>query len=150
MLNKIRTTSNELYEKFTQHDDGYKGIIEINDDYTFKREPGLNTGHNVRKKMSILNAMLMLNQQAQGVYYPFIADAPTSDLDTVSTYKYLLGIKDVFKQSIIMTKEIQVGTKECTELLTQDNINKVYEIEHIDGGAKPERYEVYSTLKRIK
>ena len=150
LLNKIRTTSNELYERFTKHDVGYKGIIEINDDYTFRREPGLNTGHNARKKMSILNAMLMLNQQAQGVYYPFIADAPTSDLDTVSTHMYLLGIQDVFKQSIIMTKEIRVGTKECTELLKQDNINIVYEIEHIDGGDKPEKYEVYSTLKRIK
>ena len=150
LLNKIRETSNELYEKFTRHDDGYKGIIEINDDYTFKREPGLNTGHNVRKKMAILNAMLMLNQKAQGVYYPFIADAPTSDLDTVSTHKYLLGIQDVFKQSIIMTKEIRVGTKECKDLLEQDNITRVYEIEHKDGGANPERHEVYSILRRIK
>ena len=150
LLSKIRTTSNQLYEKFTCHDIGYKGLIEISDDYSIKHDPVLNTGHNDRKKMSILNAMLYLNQQAQGVYYPFITDAPTSNLDMESTYKYLLGIQDVFKQSIIMTSYIRVGSEEYSNLLQQSKVSKVYKIEQRDGGDNPERHEVYSVIEQIK
>ena len=150
LLNKIRETSNDLYVEFTKHDDGYKGIIEIADDYSIKVDPRLNTGHTDRKKMSVLNAMLKLNQDAQGVYYPFVTDAPTSNLDTESTFKYIMGIQDVFKQSVIMTNQIKVGTEEYQTLLKQSKVSHVYKIEQVDGGDKPERYEVYSVLNQVK
>lgn len=150
LLNKIRETSNDLYVEFTKHDDGYKGVIEIADDYSIKVDPKLNTGHTDRKKMSVLNAMLKLNQDAQGVYYPFVTDAPTSNLDTESTFKYIMGIQDVFKQSVIMTNQIRVGTEEYQTLLEQSKMSRVYKIEQVDGGDKPERYEVYSVLNQVK
>ena len=102
LISKIQIRANEFYDKFTEHDRGYKGRIEINDDYTISFDAGLNTSHEDRKKMSIINALLSLNQEAIGTYYPFISDAPTSSFDPSTTHKYLLGIKDIFHQTIIM------------------------------------------------
>ena len=88
LLRKIEDRSNLFYEKFTEHDRGYKGRVEIDDDYSIKFDAGLNTSHEDRKKMSIINALLSLNQEAIGTYYPFISDAPTSSFDTDTTHKY--------------------------------------------------------------
>lgn len=61
--------------------------------------------------MSIINALLSLNQEAMGIYYPFISDAPTSSFDLETTHKYLLGIKDIFRQSIILTKDVDIESE---------------------------------------
>ena len=102
LLRKIEERANIFYAKFTEHDNGYKGCVKIGDDYYIEFDAGLNTSHEDRKKMSIINALLSLNQEAMGIYYPFISDAPTSSFDLETTHKYLLGIKDIFEQSIKM------------------------------------------------
>src|SRR5690606_1106243 len=78
LLKKIEERANSFYQKFTEHDNGYKGEVIINDDYSIDFDPNLYTSHDDRKKMSIINAMLSLNQEALNTYYPFITDAPTS------------------------------------------------------------------------
>lgn len=50
LLRKIEDRANIYYAKFTEHDFGYKGRIEIDDDYTIKFDAGLNTSHEDRKK----------------------------------------------------------------------------------------------------
>lgn len=102
LLRKIEERANVFYAKFTEHDNGYKGNVKIGEDYSIEFDAGLNTSHEDRKKMSIINALLSLNQEAMGIYYPFISDAPTSSFDLETTHKYLLGIKDIFEQSIIL------------------------------------------------
>ena len=52
LLHKIEERSNEFYEKFTEHDRGYKGKVEIDDDYSIMFDAGLNTSHEDRKKVS--------------------------------------------------------------------------------------------------
>ena len=129
LISKIQIRANEFYDKFTEHDRGYKGRIEINDDYTISFDAGLNTSHEDRKKMSIINALLSLNQEAIGTYYPFISDAPTSSFDPSTTHKYLLGIKDIFHQTIIMTKDVEIGSDKYNDLIKQDKVSRVFQLD---------------------
>jgi DNA sulfur modification protein DndD len=128
LLRKIEERANEFYKKFTEHDQGYKGVVKIDDDYSIEFDAGLNTSHEDRKKMSIINALLSLNQEARDTYYPFISDAPTSSFDLETTYKYLLGIKDVFGQSIILTKDVDLESDKYTELLNQQKVSRIYNL----------------------
>ena len=116
---KIEERANIFYAKFTEHDNGYKGCVKIGDDYSIEFDAGLNTSHEDRKKMSIINALLSLNQEAMGIYYPFISDAPTSSFDLETTHKYLLGIKDIFEQSIILTKDVDLASDKYIDLRNQ-------------------------------
>jgi DNA sulfur modification protein DndD len=141
----IEEKANVFYKKFTEHDNGYKGRIDIDEDYTIRFDAGLNTSHEDRKKMSIINALLSLNQEALGIYYPFISDAPTSSFDPETTHKYLMGIKDIFDQTIIITKDVEVGSKNYLDIQKASNVSHIYELQsklYCDEGKEPEIYEV--------
>jgi DNA sulfur modification protein DndD len=152
LLRKIESKANEFYQKFTEHDRGYKGKVVIDNDYNIEYEAGLNTSHNDRKKMSVINALLYLNQEALGTYYPFISDAPTSSFDYTTTHRYLLGIKDVFAQSVILTKDVEIGSDNYKELVSQQKVVRVFELEsklYCDH-ENPEDYEVSTIIKPLK
>lgn len=153
LLKKIEERANEFYEKFTEHDKGYKGRVEIDEDYTITFDGGLNTSHEDRKKMSIINALLSLNQDALQTYYPFISDAPTSSFDPSTTHKYLLGIKDIFGQSIIMTKDVEVGSDKYRDIYNQDNVSRILQLDsqiYRDDAKEPEIWEVSTIVKSLK
>lgn len=145
LLHKIQEKANLFYQKFTEHDNGYQGTVKINDDYSIEYDAGLNTSHNDRRKMSIINALLSLNQESMGIYYPFISDAPTSSFDKETTHKYLLGVKDIFGQCIIMTKDVDIDGPLYKDLISQPNVSRVYLLESektCEEGKTPERHEV--------
>lgn len=153
LLRKIEERSNQFYEKFTEHDRGYKGMVEIDDDYSIKFDAGLNTSHEDRKKMSIINALLSLNQEAIGTYYPFISDAPTSSFDPDTTHKYLMGIKDIFGQSIIMTKDVVIDSDNYKELFNDKKISRIFLLTSNTFGktdGEPQINEVATKVERLK
>ena len=153
LLHKIEDRANQFYEKFTEHDKGYKGRVEIGEDYSITFDGGLNTSHEDRKKMSIINALLALNQEAIGTYYPFISDAPTSSFDPSTTHKYLMGIKDIFGQSIIMTKDVEIGSDKYEDLYKQGNVSRVFLLDsqiYCDESKEPEIWEVSTVVKGLK
>ena len=153
LLRSIEERANKFYDSFTKHDRGYKGKVEIGDDYSIQYDAGLNTSHEDRKKMSIINALLSLNQEALKTFYPFISDAPTSSFDPSTTHKYLIGIKDVFHQSIIMTKDVEIGSENYDDLLNQGKVSRIYQLSsliHKDGDGEPEIYEVSTNVERLK
>lgn len=153
LLHKIEDRANQFYEKFTEHDKGYKGRVEIDEDYSITFDGGLNTSHEDRKKMSIINALLALNQEAIGTYYPFISDAPTSSFDPSTTHKYLMGIKDIFGQSIIMTKDVEIGSEKYKDLYSQGNISRIFQLEsqiYRTDSNEPEIWEVSTVVKELK
>lgn len=153
LLHKIEERSNKFYEKFTEHDRGYKGMVEIDDDYSIKFDAGLNTSHEDRKKMSIINALLSLNQEAIGTYYPFISDAPTSSFDPDTTHKYLMGIKDIFDQSIIMTKDVVIDSDNYKELYNDKKISRIFLLTSNTFGkteGEPQINEVATKVERLK
>lgn len=153
LLQKIENRANNFYQKFTEHDNGYKGEVKIASDYTIEFDAGLNTSHEDRKKMSIINAMLSLNQEALGTFYPFISDAPTSSFDVPTTHKYLLGIKDIFNQSIIMTKDVDTENDSYENLINQQNVSSVYILNsklYCSENQIPELHEVSTEIKKLK
>lgn len=153
LLYKIEERANDFYRKFTEHDTGYKGKVNISDDYSIEFDAGLNTSHEDRKKMSIINAMLSLNQDAMGIFYPFISDAPTSSFDFETTHKYLLGIKDIFDQSIIMTKDVDIESENYKYLINQDRVSRIYLLDsqlYCEDGRNPELHEVSTVVKKLK
>ncbi len=153
LLRKIEERANLFYQKFTEHDNGYKGEVIINNDYSIDFDPNLNTSHDDRKKMSIINAMLSLNQEALNTYYPFITDAPTSSFDFVTTHNYLLGLKDIFGQSIIMTKDVDIESDIFDDLIKQPKVSRIYVLEsklHCDEKKDPELHEVSTQIKQLK
>ena len=153
LLEKIEKRANEFYKKFTEHDKGYTGEVKIGSDYSIEFDAGLNTSHEDRKKMSIINAMLSLNQEALGIFYPFISDAPTSSFDLPTTHKYLLGIKDIFGQTIIMTKDVDVESDNYKELVNQKNVSRVYILNsqlYCAEDKTPELHEVSTRIEQLK
>jgi DNA sulfur modification protein DndD len=153
LLHKIEIRANEFYQKFTEHENGYKGEVKVNEDYTIEFDAGLNTSHHDRKKMSIINAMLSLNQEALDTYYPFISDAPSSNFDIPTTHKYLLGIKDIFKQSIIMTKDVDIDNDTFVDLTSQSKISRIYLLEsevYCESDLKPDLHEVATRIIQLK
>lgn len=153
LLRKIEERANLFYKKFTEHDFGYKGNVKISDDYSIEFDAGLNTSHEDRKKMSIINALLSLNQDAMGIYYPFISDAPTSSFDIETSQKYLLGIKDIFQQSINMTKDVDIESDSYKDLVSKSGIGRVYLLDsNIFSSAdqEPERHEVSTRIQTLK
>lgn len=152
LLHKIEERANLFYAKFTEHDNGYKGNVKIGEDYSIEFDAGLNTSHEDRKKMSIINALLSLNQEAMGTYYPFISDAPTSSFDLETTHKYLLGIKDIFGQSIVLTKDVDLESDKYIDLRNQSNVSRIYNLESkiYSGDANCGQHEVSTQITILK
>lgn len=153
LIRRLEDRANEFYKKFTEHDNGYKGRVEIDDNYTIEFDGGLNTSHEDRKKMSIINALLSLNQEAIGTFYPFISDAPTSNFDPVTTHKYLMGIKDIFGQSLVMTKDVEIGSDKYEDLYRQKEISHIFQLEsqiYCESSKEPELWEVSTIVKSLK
>ena len=152
LLHKIEERANLFYAKFTEHDNGYKGNVKIGEDYSIEFDAGLNTSHEDRKKMSIINALLSLNQEAMGTYYPFISDAPTSSFDLETTHKYLLGIKDIFGQSIVLTKDVDLESDKYLDLQNQSNVSRIYNLESkiYSGDANRGQNEVSTQITILK
>lgn len=153
LLRKIEERANQFYIRFTEHDKGYKGKVEIGNDYTIRFDPLLNTSHEDRKKMSIINALLSLNQEAMNTFYPFISDAPTSSFDPSTTHKYLLGVKDIFGQSIILTKDVEIGSENYDDIFKQKKISRIYHLTsdiYTSSEDELESYEVSTKVNRLK
>ena len=153
LLHLIEKKANEFYIRFTEHDTGYKGRIDIDDNYTIRFDAGLNTSHEDRKKMSIINALLSLNQEALGTYYPFISDAPTSSFDPETTHKYLIGIKDIFEQTIIITKDVEIDSDNYNDIFNAANVSRIYNLEsklYCSDERDPEIFEVSTNIVRMK
>ena len=152
LLHKIEERANLFYAKFTEHDNGYKGNVKIGEDYSIEFDAGLNTSHEDRKKMSIINALLSLNQEAMGIYYPFISDAPTSSFDLETTHKYLLGIKDIFGQSIVLTKDVDLESDKYIDLQNQSNVSRIYNLESkiYSGDSNRGQHEVSTQITILK
>lgn len=153
LLEQIQERANQFYARFTEHDNGYRGKVEIGNDYSIAFDAGLNTSHEDRKKMSIINALLSLNQDAIGTFYPFISDAPTSSFDPETTHKYLRGIKDIFHQTIIITKDVEEGSDNYNDLFNESNVSRIYTLNSKIHGSitgDPGIHEVSTQIERKK
>lgn len=153
LLSKLEERANEYYTQFTSHDSGYKGKVTISQDYSIDFDPSLNTSHEDRKKLSIIYALLSLNQEALGTYYPFICDAPTSNMDYPTTQRYLMAMKDIFNQSIMITKDVVIGSEQYQELAKNPKVSHIYCLEsqlYCPDIKEPDKHEVSTRVELLK
>lgn len=153
LLQKIVVRANQYYKLFTKHDRGYTGIIEIDNEFNIRFDPALNRSHEDRKKMSVINALLTLNQEALGISYPFVSDAPTSDFDIPAAHHYYMGIKDIFGQTIIMTKDVEIGSPNYNQLFSNTKVSHIYQLNsklYCGAGHEPEQFEVSTKVEQLK
>ena len=108
-----------------------------------------NTGHYTLMKMCIINAIISLTNNYKETSYPFITDAPTSNLDDKATFAYLESISKTFEQSIVITKDI--SEDEIEEIKKNDYIKSFFflKIKNDTGNEKMNRKEAYSTITLI-
>ena len=158
LINQIESEANMNFEEITSINRTIDGIIKI-DRETFRvlnvdedgRElPNYNTGHYTLMKMCIINAIISLTNDYKDASYPFITDAPTSNLDDKATFAYLESISGTFEQSIIITKDI--SEDEIEEIKKKDFISSLFflKIKNNTGNEKMNRNEAYSTITPIK
>ncbi|GAB3489774.1 hypothetical protein GCM10027341_00580 [Spirosoma knui] len=159
MVGTIEERANTFYQAITKHNRAVDGKISIdkvtykiarteNDEYTVNSG---NTGNFTLMKMCIINAMLALNEEVGGTKYPFIADAPTSNLDDETTIAYINSLASAFGQSIIITKDI--NQYRFDEVKQNPAVRTIYSLETYSENSSAERftqYEAYTKAKRVK
>ena len=123
-------------------------VLNVDDDG--RELHNYNTGHYTLMKMCIINAIISLTNEFKDESYPFITDAPTSNLDAKATYAYLETIANTFEQSIVITKDI--SEDELTEILNLDFISSLHhlKIENNKGSEKMNREEAYTKINNLK
>ncbi|MGJ8715662.1 MAG: hypothetical protein ACSHXG_11205 [Maribacter stanieri] len=157
LINQIESEANLSFLDITGVNKTIDGKIKI-DRETFRvlnvddegRElQNYNTGHYTLMKMCIINAIISLTNDYKDESYPFITDAPTSNLDDKATFAYLKSISNTFEQSIVITKDI--SEDEIEEIKKYDYIKSFFflKIKNDTGNEKMNRKEAYSTITLI-
>ncbi|MDB2394216.1 hypothetical protein N9V73_00815, partial [Flavobacteriaceae bacterium] len=158
LIDQIEYEANLNFEQITSVNRTIDGKIKI-DRETFRvlnvndegRElQNYNTGHYTLMKMCIINAIISLTNDYKDESYPFITDAPTSNLDDKATFAYLESISGTFEQSIVITKDI--SEDEIDAIKQKDYISSLFllKIKNDTGNEKMNRKEAYSAITTIK
>jgi hypothetical protein len=162
LIKTIEKKANDILYKITSAITVINGRIIIDrDTYLIKLvdldnpngSRDVNTGHITLMKMCIINAMVLISNKYKNKSYPFITDAPTSDLDDGTTKLYYKVLNDEFEQSIVMTKDL-FTYKDGKNIVDKDSLKEFnfHNVHLINKeGAMEELTETnsYSSIKRI-
>jgi len=64
-----------------------------------------------------------------------------------------MGIKDIFGQSIIMTKDVEIGSDKYDDLYSQGNVSHIFQLDsqiYRKDTKEPEIWEVSTIVKSLK
>lgn len=158
LINLIESEANLSFREITSVNKTIDGYIKIDRD-TFRvlnvdsegRElENYNTGHYTLMKMCIINSIISLTNEYKDASYPFITDAPTSNLDNKATFAYLKSISGTFKQSIVITKDIDED--EIDDIKKIDYVKGLFhlKIKNGTGNTIMDRKEAYTNITPIK
>ena len=157
LIDQIESSANISFEDITSVNKTIDGNIKIdrntfrvlNVDDSGRELKNYNTGHYTLMKMCIINAIISLTNDYKNTAYPFITDAPTSNLDEKATFAYLESISETFDQSIVITKDI--SEDEIESIKNQNYIKGLFQlkIKNDTGNDKMNRTEAYSTITSI-
>lgn len=162
LISKIEDKANDILIKTTKANKVINGKIYIDrDSYIIKLidldnlngNRDINVGHLTLMKMCIINAIVLISNEYKNKSYPFISDAPTSDLDDGTTKLYYKVLDEEFEQSIIMTKDL-FTYKDGKNVVNKDalkefNFKNVYVIEKDGASIDLTESNSFSCLKKI-
>lgn len=158
LIDQIESEANLSFGNITSVNNTIDGFIKI-DRETFRvinvdgegRElENYNTGHYTLMKMCIINAIISLTNDYKDASYPFITDAPTSNLDEKATFAYLESISNTFNQSIVITKDI--SEDEIEKIKDKDYVSGLFhlKIKNDSGNQIMDRKEAFTKITPIK
>jgi hypothetical protein len=162
LIDRIEEKANEILIKTTKANKVINGkilidrnshIIKLIDLDQIKYNRDLNVGHFTLMKMCIINAIVIISNEYKNKSYPFISDAPTSDLDDGTTKLYYQVLDNEFEQSIVMTKDL-FSYKEGKNIVDKDslkdfNFKNVYEIRKEGASENLTESNSFSKIKKI-
>lgn len=143
LIIKLENEANKHYAVLTSGNKSAKGIIRLKQQANGNYMPelndendnpisGFNTGNMIAIKLAVIMAIISAKSRSENIdTYTLITDAPTSVFGEDYTIGFCKTVSQVYKQSIVMSKEFYRNMKLREELLTNPEINlgQVYILE---------------------
>ncbi|MBI6115991.1 AAA family ATPase [Salegentibacter maritimus] len=158
LIDQIESEANLSFTDITSVNNTIDGFIKIdrdtfrvlNVDHDGRELENYNTGHHTLMKMCIINAIISLTNDYKDASYPFITDAPTSNLDDKATFAYLESISNTFNQSIVITKDI--AEDEIDDIKNKEYVTGLFhlKIKNDTGNEIMDRKDAYTQISSIK
>jgi len=99
--------------------------------------------------MSIINAIISKSSEYKNEPFPFLTDAPTSNLGVKDTLSYVDLISNIFGQSIVLSKDL---SENIQDLKKNDKIPSIFNFTtiNIDETKKSSLENTYTKIEKIK
>ena len=157
LIKDIEQRSNKYISTILEHNSSIEAKVEIDSksniiEITDKNNEDLsmlNTGHKTIIKMSIINAIISKSSEYKNQPYPFLTDAPTSNLGVKDTLAYVDLISNIFEQSIVLSKDL---ADKIETLKNNNKITSIYNFKpvNIDETKNSSLNNTYTKIERIK
>lgn len=138
---EIEKTANEYYQKMTKENPSYVGELKIDfknsDIFTInangQRITNINQANRISIQLAVIAGILSVANNQFGEQYPFITDAPISDLGGNNKLPTIKCMVNAFEQSILILKDDStketMATDEVRRLIHKDSeIGAAYEL----------------------
>lgn len=138
---EIQTEANNYYHEMAKENPAIVGDVRIDREnseiYTVdslgEKILNLNTGSRILIELAVIAGILSVASRQFGIFYPFVTDAPTSQLDATNKMQTIRCMLRAFDQSIIIVKDdSEKGEEESDPLrrlaLDSDDVGAAYEI----------------------
>ena len=157
---QVEEKANEYYKEMTNENAALVGDIKIDletsEIYTVDengiRILNINQGNIISIQLAVIAGILTVAQEQFGIQYPFITDAPVSDLGGDNKISTIETMVNAFEQAVIIIKD-DVSTKNKADdeirkfIKDSDDIEIAYELTLSEADKIGEQYTV---VKRIK
>ena len=158
--NQIENRANEYYHEMTKNNTALSGKIKIDikksDIYTVdedgNRIQNINQANRISIQLAIIAGILTIACEQFGVQYPFVTDAPVSNLGGDNKLNTIKTIINAFEQSIIILKDdaesASVDDDAIRELIkSTPEIGTAYELKISKADNITEQYTIVEKIK---
>jgi DNA sulfur modification protein DndD len=157
LIRDIEQRSNNYISKILENNSSIKAKVEIDaksniieiTDLNDEELSLLNTGHKTIIKMSIINAIISKSSEYKNESFPFLTDAPTSNLGVDDTLSYVNLISNIFDQSIVLSKDL---SEKIDTLKINNKITSIFNFTpvNIDKTKNAVQENTYTLIEKIK
>lgn len=158
--NQIENRANEYYHEMTKNNTALSGKIKVDikrsDIYTVdedgNRIQNINQANRISIQLAIIAGILTIASEQFNVQYPFVTDAPVSNLGGDNKLNTIKTIINAFEQSIIILKDdaesTSVDDDAIRELIkSSPDVGTAYELKISKADNITEQY---TTVEKIK
>ncbi|MEX1014910.1 MAG: AAA family ATPase [Candidatus Paceibacterota bacterium] len=164
LIEKLEIQANRHYKEMTEGNKAARGIIKIKKsgrnyspdivNNSGESLPGMNTSNMILIKLATIMAIISARESTRdNELYTLISDAPLSALGENYSLGFCTTVSNVYKQSIITSKEFYVDKDLQNTLLNSEHINlgSLYEITpNLVEEERESRNKLQTKIDRIK